>query len=57
MVDVFTMAKIRRIGHDSHSPFWGGMVTIRAVTRGEKKLPHTQYTSDPKYFLQIMKTL
>ena len=51
----FAMAQIRRIGHDHHTPFWGVVVVVlllgyQAVTRGENKLPHGQYTLDPQYF-------
>ena len=47
---VFAMAKIRKIGHDLHTLFWGsGRMKIQAVTGGENKLPYIQYTSDLKY--------
>ena len=53
--DIFAMAQIHRIGHDHHTPFWGVVVVVlllgyQAVTRGENKLPHGQYTLDPQYF-------
>ena len=39
---LFAMAKIRRIGHDHHTPFRMDLVVLtnQAVTRGENKLPH-----------------
>ena len=56
------MAKIRRIGHYHQAPFLVVFVVIvlvgfQAVTRGENKLRHAQYTSDPQYFLQILDPL
>ena len=55
------MAKIRGIGHDHQAPFWVVLLLVvllvvlvvvrgQAVTRGENKLPHGQYTLDPQYF-------
>ena len=29
------------------------VVGFQAVTRGENKLPHAQYTSDPQYFYRF----
>ena len=50
---LFAMAMIQRIGHDHQAPFWLVVLVVlgnEAVTRGENKLPHAQYTSDPQYF-------
>ena len=33
------------------------LVGFEAVTRGENKLPHAQYTSEPPTFLQILDPL
>ena len=45
------MAKIRRIGNDHQAPFQVVFLLFlyQVVTRGENKLPHGQYTSDPQY--------
>ena len=52
------MPKIRRIGHDHQAPFWHVVLFgNKAVTQGENKLPHAQYTLEPKDFLQILKAL
>ena len=50
------MAVIQRIGHDHQAPFWLVVLVVgnEAVTRGENKLPHPQYTSDPQYFDRFM---
>ena len=53
---IFAMAKIRMIGHDHQAPFWLFLVVVlgyQAVTRGENRLPHTQYTLDPPYFYRF----
>ena len=55
---LFALAKIQRIGHDHQAPFWHVVVGENlAVTRGKNKLPHAQYTSEPKDFLQILDPL
>ena len=51
------MVKIRRIGHDHQAPFWHVLLLLllsanQAVTRGENKLPHAQYTSEPQDFAE-----
>ena len=50
------MAEIRRIGHDHYTPFQVVLVLVgenQAVTRGENKLPHDYYTSDPQDFYKF----
>ena len=49
------MAKIRRICHDHHAPFQVVLVLVlvvtnQAVTQSKNKLPHDNYTLDPKDF-------
>ena len=47
------MDKIQKIGHYHRALFWVLNVLVlvqgQAVTHGKNKLPHGQYTSDPKY--------
>ena len=61
VIFIFAMAQIHRIGHDHQAPFWCVVLVLvlgyKAVTRGENKLPHGQYTLDPQYFLQILNLL
>ena len=53
-IRVFAMAMIQRIGHDHQAPFWlVVLVGNQAVTRGENKLPHAQYTLGPQYFYRF----
>ena len=53
------MAMMQRIGIDYQAPFWLVVLVVgnQAVTQGENKLPHAQYTLDPQYFLQNLNLL
>ena len=54
------MAKIQRIGNDHQAPFWHIVLLVlllvgnEAVTRGENKLPHEQYTLEPEDFYRLL---
>ena len=56
---IFAMAKIYRIGHDHQAPFWDVVIVVlvvlgnQAVTRGENKLLHAQYTLETKDFYRF----
>ena len=56
---LFAMAQTCRIGHDHQAHFWVVLLLVvlvvqgQAVTQGENKLPHGQYTLDPQYFYRF----
>ena len=53
---IFSMAMIKRIGHDHQAHFWLVLFLVggnQAVTQGKEKLSHAEYTLDPQYFYRF----